>query len=267
MRLKPLLAARLTTGVLAGLLAITAAAQNTAPAPAAPEPGQVLASGTVPDEATKAAVLAKLRELYGADKVVDQIAVGPVAMPANWNDYVQKLITPDLRQISRGQLKIDGNTVSLRGEVANEAVRQKIAGTVAASLNPTYTVNNGLRVSAADQAVLDRTLANRTIEFESGQATLTPAGRAILDEMVAAMQKLKGRKIEIIGHTDSAGLRASNVNLSQARAATVKSYLAAHGIPEELLSASGQGPDRPIASNDTADGRARNRRIEFRLAQ
>lgn len=247
--------------------AVTATAQNTAPAPAAPQPGQVTASGTVPDEATKAAVLAKLREVYGADRVVDQIAIGPVAMPANWNGYVQKLITPDLRQISRGQLRIDGSNVSLRGEVANEAQRQRIASNVATSLNPTYTVNNGLRVSAAEQALLDNTLANRTVEFESGKATLTPTGRAILDEMVAAMQKLKGRRIEIIGHTDSAGLRASNVSLSQARAATVKSYLAAHGIAEENLSASGQGPDRPIAGNDTAEGRARNRRIEFRLAQ
>lgn len=242
-------------------------AQTAAPAPATPQPGQVLASGTVPDEAAKAAVLARLRELYGPERVVDQIAIGAVVMPANWNAYVQKLISPDLRQISRGQLKIDGNTVSLRGEVANEALRQRIASNVATSLNPTYTVNNGLRVSSSDQAILDDTLANRTIEFESGKATLTPAGRAILDEMTAAMLKLKGRKIEIIGHTDNVGLRASNVSLSQARAATVKAYLAAHGIAEDLLGASGQGPDRPIASNDSAEGRARNRRIEFRLAQ
>nr|WP_314539364.1 OmpA family protein [uncultured Massilia sp.] len=261
-----LLSASLAASLAASLHG-AALAQNVAPAPAAAQPGQVTASGTVPDEATKAAVLAKLREVYGADRVIDQIAIGPVAMPANWNGYVQKLINPDLRQISRGQLKIDGSTVSLRGEVANESLRQRIASSVATNLNPTYTVNNGLRVSSNEQAILDDTLANRTIEFESGQATLTPKGRAILDEMVAAMMKLKGRKIEIIGHTDSAGLRASNVSLSQARAATVKAYLASHGIAEELLSASGQGPDRPIASNDTAEGRARNRRIEFRLAQ
>jgi OOP family OmpA-OmpF porin len=253
----------LFTLALAGL----ATAQNIAPAPAAPQPGQVLASGTVPDEASKAAVLAKLRELYGPERVVDQIAIGPVSMPANWNGYVQKLITPDLRQISRGQLTIDGNNVSLRGEVANEALRQRIASNVATNLNPTYTVNNGLRIAAAEQVLLDDTLANRTVEFESGKATLTPAGRAILDEMAAAMRKLKGRRIEIIGHTDSAGLRASNVSLSQARAATVKAYLAAHGIAEDNLTASGQGPDRPIASNDTVEGRARNRRIEFRLVQ
>ncbi|WP_338764318.1 OmpA family protein [Massilia sp. METH4] len=243
--------------------ALGAAAAQTA----APQPGQVVAAGTVPDEATRAAVLARLRDIYGAERVVDQIAVGQVATPANWNDYVQKLLTPDLKQISRGQLKIDGTTVSLRGEVANEAQRQKIASDVATSLNPTYTVNNGLRVSSADQGILDSTLANRTVEFESGKATLTPAGRAILDEMIRAMQKLKQRKIEIIGHTDNQGLPATNQGLSQARAEAVKAYLAANGINGDLLTASGQGANRPIAGNDTAEGRARNRRIEFRIAQ
>jgi len=230
-------------------------------------PGQVVASGTVADEASKAAVLAKLREVYGADKVLDQITVGQVTTPANWSDYVQKLITPDLKQVSKGQLKVDGTTVSVRGEVANEAQRQRIASDFATRLNPTYTVTNGLRVSAADQGVLDRTLANRIVEFESGQAVLTPAGRIILDEMGAAMLKLKGQKVEIIGHTDNVGLRASNQNLSQARAEAVRNYLAGKGIPAETLVASGSGPDRPIASNDTVEGRARNRRIEFRMAQ
>lgn len=233
----------------------------------APQPGQVLVTGTVPDEASKASVLARLREVYGADLVVDQISVGAVSTPANWNGYVQKLITPDLKQITRGQLKIDGSTVSLKGEVANEAQRQKIASNVATALNPTYTVNNGLRVSASDQGILDNTLANRTIEFESGKATLTPSGRAILDEMTTAMLKLKDRKVDIIGHTDNQGLRASNQGLSQSRAEAVKAYLSSRGIKTELMTASGQGADRPIASNDSTEGRARNRRIEFRLAQ
>ena len=253
----------------AGILAQSQAnpALPSVPAAATPQPGQVLASGTLPDEAGKAAVLARLRELYGADKVVDQIAVGQVAQPANWNAHVQKLLTQDLKQIRRGQLSIEGSVVSVRGEVANEAQRQKIASDIATSLNPTYTVNNGLRVSASDQNVLDSTLANRTIEFESGKATLTPSGRAILDEMSAALHKLAGRKVDIIGHTDNQGLRASNVHLSQARAEAVKAYLAGKGIDGDLLAASGQGPDRPIASNDSPDGRARNRRIEFRMIQ
>ena len=233
----------------------------------APQPGQVLVTGTVADEASKASALAKLREVYGADKVVDQISVGPVYTPVNWNSYVQKLITPELTKISRGQLKIEGSTVSLKGEVANEALRQKIASDVATSLNPTYTVNNGLRVSAEDQERLNRPLTNRTIEFDSGKATLTPSGREILDEMVVAIKDLKERRIDIIGHTDNEGLRATNLNLSQARADAVKVYLSERGIKGDLLTTSGQGPDRPVASNSTVEGRARNRRIEFRLTQ
>jgi OOP family OmpA-OmpF porin len=245
--------------------AIPAAAH--VPAPATPMPGQVLVRGTVPDEASKAAMLARLRELYGADRVVDQIAIGRVVLPPNWVGYVQKLIGADLKLISKGQLRIDGNNVSVHGEVANEAQRQQIASDFATSLNPTYTVNNGLRVSAAEQNLLDATLARRIIEFDSGKATLTPSGQAILDEMVGALHKVKDRKVEVIGHTDNVGLRESNVALSLARAEAVRSYLAGHGIDPGMVAVSGQGPDRPVADNANPDGRARNRRIEFRVAQ
>ena len=244
-------------------------AQVLAQAPATPMPGQILVTGTLADEAAKAAVLARLRELYGAERVVDQIAIGNVAVPANWNAYVQKLIAPNLKLISRGQISIAGNNVSVRGEVANEAQRQQIASDIATSLNPTYIVNNGLRVKAAEaeQGMLDAALDKRIIEFDSGKASITPAGLAILDEMAAVMQKLKERKVEVIGHTDNTGLRASNVALSQARADAVRSYFTTQGIKAEMVLTSGQGPDRPVASNATADGRARNRRIEFRIAQ
>lgn len=251
------------------LAAVPCRAQVPAQAPATPLPGQILVSGTLADEAAKAAVLARLRELYGAGRVVDQIAIGNVAVPANWNAYVHKLIAPNLKLISRGQISIDGSNVSVRGEVANEAQRQQIASDIATSLNPTYVVNNGLRVKAAEaeQDMLDATLDKRIVEFDSGQASITPAGLAILDEMATVMRKLRERKVEVIGHTDNVGLRASNVALSQARADAVRAYLASKGIAPETVLTSGQGPDRPVAANTTADGRARNRRIEFRIAQ
>lgn len=251
------------------LAALPGRAQVQAQPPATPLPGQILVTGTLADEGAKAAVLARLRELYGAERVVDQIAIGKVAVPANWNAYVQKLIAPHLKLISRGQISIAGSNVSVRGEVANEAQRQQIASDIATSLNPTYVVNNGLRVRAAEaeQGLLDAALDKRIIEFDVGQASITASGLAILDEMAAAMQKLRGRKVEVIGHTDNTGLRASNVALSQARADAVRAYLATRGIGADMVLTSGQGPDRPVASNATADGRARNRRIEFRIAQ
>ena len=253
--------------VLPALLSTSLYCAAQAPQPATPRPGQILVSGAVPDEASKAAVLQRLRDLYGADRVVDQLAISPVSLPPNWNGYVQKLIQPNLMLISKGELKIDGTNVTVRGEVANEAQRQQIASDIATSLNPSYTVNNGLRVSAAEQNLLDETLAKRIIEFESGKATLTASGKDILDEMAAALQKVKGKKVEVIGHTDNVGLRESNLALSQARAEAVRTYLAGKGIPAEMVMVSGQGPDRPVAENSNAEGRARNRRIEFRVAQ
>ncbi|WP_038500049.1 OmpA family protein [Janthinobacterium agaricidamnosum] len=232
-----------------------------------PKPGQILVSGMVPDEAAKAAVLARLRELYGSEQVVDQIGIGAVALPPNWNGHVQKLIGPNLKLISRGQLKIDGNNVSVRGEVANEAQRQQIASDIATSLNPTYIVSNGLRVSASEQNLLDAALDQRIIEFDIGKTSITPAGLAILDDMALVLLKLKDKKVEVIGHTDNSGLRDSNLALSQARAEAVRTYLASKGIAADHVLVSGQGPDRPVADNGSADGRARNRRIEFRVAQ
>ena len=251
--------------VPAFLASVYCAAQT--PAPATPTPGQVLVTGAVPDESSKAAMLANLRALYGADRVVDQLSIAPVSLPPNWNGYVQKLINPNLKLISKGEIKIDGTNITLRGEVANEAQRQQIASDIATSLNPSYTVNNGLRVSAAEQNLLDETLARRIIEFESGKATLTASGQAILDEMAVALHKVKGKKVEVIGHTDNTGLRESNLALSQARAEAVRVYLAGKGISQDMVMVSGQGPDRPVAENSSADGRARNRRIEFRIAQ
>lgn len=240
-----------------------ACAANAAPDPAAP----ILVTGTVPDESTKAGLLARLRDVYGQQRVVDQLSVGSVATPANWSDYVQRLIGPNLKLVSGGQLKVDGNNIGLRGEVATEGQRQQIASEIAANLNPTYVVNNGLRVAASQQGVLDAALANRIIEFESGKATLTEAGKSILDQMAVALQKLKGVRVEVIGHTDNAGSRAGNLSLSQARADAVKGYVVGRGIQAGLISALGEGPDRPVADNATPEGRARNRRIEFRVIQ
>lgn len=252
---------------LAAALATTLAAATPVATPGAAADAPIVVSGTVADEAAKASLLARLREVYGAARVVDQLAVGAVSTPANWNAYLQKLIGPNLKLISRGQLSVDGNAVSLRGDVANEAQRQQIAGDIASSLNPTYTVNNGLRVVASEQGVLDAALANRIIEFESGKAALTESGKVILDQMSVVLQKLKDKKVEVIGHTDNAGSRAGNISLSQARAEAVRTYFASRGIDPAAIAVAGEGPDRPVADNRSADGRARNRRIEFKVVQ
>lgn len=242
-------------------------APATAPARAAAAPNQVVAAGTVPDEATRAAIIARLREVYGNEGVSDQLSVGSVVAPPNWASHVRKLISPDLKRVSRGQLSINGNLVEVKGEVANEAQRQQVVSDMASALNPTYTVKNSLRVSAGEQGMLDRTLANRIVEFQSGSSTLTPQGRSVLDEMAAALLKISGRTVEVAGHTDSQGSRDTNIALAVARAETVKAYLGTKGVSPASVQTLGVGPDRPLADNASPEGRARNRRIEFRVLQ
>jgi len=246
----------------AGLAAAPVLADGTAAA-AAP----IVVSGTVADDASKAALLARLRAVYGAERVVDQLAVGRVSAPPNWNEHVARLIGPNLKLVTRGQLQIDGTSVSLRGDVASEAQKQQIASELALNLDPSYTVNNGLRVAVTEQGTLDAALANRIIEFESGKAALTDSGKNILDQMSVALLRLKDKKVEVIGHTDNAGSRAGNLSLSQARAEAVKAYVVGRGVNPEMVSVSGEGPDRPVADNRTPEGRARNRRIEFKVVQ
>lgn len=253
--------------------ALPAAAQ---PAPAAvvnetgsaPRGESVVAGGQVPDEATRVAVITALRNIYGAANVVDRIeVVGNVTAPANWSANVQKLLTPALKDIHRGQIGIEGTQMAVTGEVGSEALRTRIVSDMAGALNPTYTIRNGLRVPVSEQIMVDQALANRIVEFEVGSATLTPKGRGILDEMVPTLQQLTHKSVAIIGHTDNAGSRASNLALSRARADTVKGYLVNKGIDPFTLSTSGAGPDQPVASNDAAEGRSRNRRIEFRVGR
>jgi OOP family OmpA-OmpF porin len=250
---------------LSGMQWTQAQAQTNAAPAQVVQPQQVVVAGTVPDEATRVAVISRMRELYGAERVLDQLTLGAVVAPPQWQQHVQKLLSPSIKQVSHGQLSIQGSTIDIKGEVGNEAVRQQVASDMASSLNPTYTVRNGLRVAVQEQAMMDQALANRIVEFEPGSAVLRPVALPILDEMAAAMTRLKGRKFELIGHTDAMGARPANVSLSMARAQAVKTYLVAKGLPAENLATSGMGPDQPVASNATEEGRARNRRIEFRV--
>lgn len=257
-----LLGATLILAAPAAIAATNAPAQASS-ASAQAEP--VVVSGTVPDHATEAAILARLRKLYGADHVVNKLQVGSVVTPANWGEYVKSMINPDLKLLSHGKVEVHGNTVTVSGNVPNEAQRQKLLSGLANNFDSHYSISQHLKIHQSRQAVLDKTLANRTIEFKSGSAILTSNGAGILDQMAAAIHKLDDPFILIVGNTDNVGGSASNMSLSIARAQAVKQYLIQKGIPAANLAASGQGEDNPIASNDTPEGRARNRRIEFKI--
>ncbi len=102
----------------------------------------------------------------------------------------------------------------------------------------------------------------RTILFDTGKATFKKGTDTVLKAMVAILKEYPKADFSIEGHTDSVGAEKSNQLLSERRANAVKDYLIANGISAERLSAQGFGEERPIDTNDTAAGRANNRRVE-----
>jgi OOP family OmpA-OmpF porin len=99
--------------------------------------------------------------------------------------------------------------------------------------------------------------------FDFDESTLKPAGRASLDQLVSDMRQVDVSSISIVGHTDSIGSEAYNQALSERRAASAANYLVQQGVNPNLITATGRGETQPIASNDTAEGRARNRRVDI----
>ena len=99
--------------------------------------------------------------------------------------------------------------------------------------------------------------------FAFNSAKLTPAGETILDQAVATMSKHETIHVRIEGNTDSVGSDAYNMKLGQRRADSVEQYLVGKGISASRLTTVSYGKTKPIASNDTAEGRAQNRRVDL----
>ncbi|HYP76636.1 MAG TPA: OmpA family protein [Polyangiaceae bacterium] len=103
------------------------------------------------------------------------------------------------------------------------------------------------------------------IEFDFGKATIRKGSNKLLDEAVKVLTEYKDLHVLITGYTDDVGERQTNIDLSEARANSVKTYMVSKGIDAGRIDTHGAGPDDPIADNKTDKGRQQNRRIEFKL--
>jgi outer membrane protein len=113
--------------------------------------------------------------------------------------------------------------------------------------------------------IIEQSVIVRAVDFEFNLSQLTAPAQQTLDEVANALLTQTELKVEIQGHTDSIGSAAYNLNLSQRRAEAVKTYLISKGVSASVLTAKGYGKAKPIASNDTAEGRAQNRRVAFEI--
>lgn len=109
------------------------------------------------------------------------------------------------------------------------------------------------------------TQALQGIEFEIGKDVIRPVSFPILDNVVRVMNENPAYLLEINGHTDNIGEKSFNLELSQKRADSVKKYLQSKGVVSDRLTSKGFGDSNPVEDNKTAAGRAKNRRVEFKI--
>ncbi|KFK93762.1 MULTISPECIES: OmpA family lipoprotein [unclassified Serratia (in: enterobacteria)] len=104
------------------------------------------------------------------------------------------------------------------------------------------------------------------VTFDTNSSTLKPAGANTLVGVAMVLKEYEKTAVNVVGHTDSTGARALNMTLSQQRADGVASALITQGVAANRIRSSGVGPDQPIAANNTAEGKAQNRRVEITLS-
>ena len=111
------------------------------------------------------------------------------------------------------------------------------------------------------------TIVLRGVNFDSGRATLTANARALLDDVARQLNQRADLKVEIGGHTDGRGDEGYNQSLSERRAQSVRDYLAGQGVDAARLAAVGYGEAQPVDTNETDEGREKNRRVELKVLE
>ncbi|KIZ39612.1 MULTISPECIES: OmpA family protein [Rhodopseudomonas] len=234
-----------------------------------PVAGTLTLSGYVPDNSVHAALVAAAERKFFDAKVVDNLKAS-VGAPQGF----AKAVVPALGALSRlstGTLSVSDSVVKLSGDALYEAAAGQIRGELSKALPRDWQVEAQISVkplaAPVDPTVCQQLFADLlrqgTILFESGSARIDPDSAGLLDRLIETAMRCPTATIEIGGHTDSVGDAEFNQALSEKRAQAVTDYLVHAGLPPDRFKPVGFGSAMPIASNDTDQGKAQNRRIEF----
>ena len=270
-----------------------AAGATAEPAAAAPtrlalsnDNGDVRASGVVSDDNAKTSILNALNAVFGEDKVKSNISVDQNAAAASWLgnfaaalqalkgtnvDAVFKGETVDVGGSTMGDSARDAIIAALKSAlgagVAVGALTDKTAAAVAIA-NDKATSELASLPSGFDVKDLLFALNDSVVNFASDSAEVPESMAPFLKSAAAELKQLKaGYVLEIAGYTDNTGDTALNLALSQKRADAVRDAFIKLGVDPDLLIAKGYGEADPIASNDTPEGRLKNRRIEYHVVK
>ncbi len=274
--------------------AAVATAEPTAPASVAKparvalsnDNGVVRASGVVHDEDAKTSILDALNAVFGADNVKTDISVDQNATAASWLSAFRAAL--DALKGGNVDAIFNGDKVNVGGAAMDDAERDKTIAALKSALGPGVTVGALTDKTAAAVAVAnDRAttelaslqsgfavkdllfaLNDSVVNFASDSAEVPESMAAFLKTAAGDLKQLKaGNVLEIAGYTDNTGDSALNLALSQKRAEAVRKALIGYGADPDMLIAKGYGEADPVASNDTAQGRLKNRRIEYHVVK
>ncbi len=242
------------------------------------EQKKIILAGILNKSSHKLVVESTVRQ-YGRDNITDQIKIKNVMTP----DFVGQsidLVMQQLSQLKRGSVEFNQFNFVLNGtflaNISNNNFKQKInERLVAKAVKASYRVIRPPRHKSFRQrteASIKRAeecyaafkhIPVSSIRFNSGSATVKRSSYKILNKIVKVAKKCDEFNLQIHGYTDSAGNRVRNEQLSYRRAFAIVKYLVNKNIELNRLEALGHGANKPIASNKTKRGRAKNRRIEL----
>jgi OOP family OmpA-OmpF porin len=226
-------------------------------------------TGYVPDNNVHAALAVAAARKFFNEKVVDNLKAS-IGAPYGFAAVVVPALGA-LSRLSTGTLVVSDREVKLSGDAFYDAAAVQIRAGLGKDFPKDWQFKAEISVKPA-AAPVDATvcqqlfadlLAKGRIQFESGRATIDPDSAGLLDRLVETAQRCPNVNIEIAGHTDGDGDAVFNQTLSEKRAQAVTDYLVKAGLPADRFTATGYGSTQPVAGNDTDEGKAQNRRIDF----
>ncbi len=237
--------------------------------------GVLTLTGSVPDDATRTQLLDRAAAAYGQDNVVNQLSAQGVASTmelAEASTGLGNLFEVFAQNLQSGSFRLEDTVLTVAGTAMAASTTETSISSATGFTSIQATVRSATSQVADDteNAIADE-LRLHGITFESSSSTITSDSSVVLDKIAdiisTALKKQPDLRIQIAGYTDSSGNASANQQLSQERANAVLDYLTGKGIPANVFTAMGFGSADPIASNDTPEGRAENRRIEFTVEE
>jgi OmpA-OmpF porin, OOP family len=226
-------------------------------------------TGYVPDNNVHAALAAAAARKFFNEKVVDNLKAS-IGAPSGFLAVAMPALGA-LSRLSTGTLVVSDREVKLSGDALYDAAAVQIRAGLGKDFPRDWQFKADISVKPAVapvdatvcQQLFSDLLAKGRIRFEPGRATIDPDSAGLLDRLIETALRCPNVNIEIAGHTDGDGDAAFNQALSEKRAQAVMDYLVKAGLAADRFTATGYGSTQPLAGNDTDDGKAQNRRIEF----